>query len=137
GKPKGDPKKDALLTMDRVAVRLGEILGKPVSNAMEVVGPSVDAAAKSLQPGTVLLLDNLRFHPGEQAGDKEFARQLANLADVYVNDAFGTCHRSDASMLAVPKAMAGKPRVVGLLVAKELEVLDRLLAAPAHPLIAI
>jgi phosphoglycerate kinase len=103
----------------------------------EVVGPAVTAAVPALKPGEVLLLENLRFHPGEQAGDPAFAAQLAALADVYVNDAFGTCHREDASMVAVPRAMKGKPRVVGLLVAKELEVLDRLLSAPARPLVGI
>ncbi len=73
----------------------------------------------------MLLLENLRFHPGEKSKDAGFAAQLADLADVYVNDAFGTCHRSDASMVAVPAAMKGKPRVVGLLVAKELQILDQ------------
>src|SRR5262249_28711889 len=132
GRPKGDPKKDAIYRMDKVAERLRELLGRPVRKADEVVGPSVTAAAQALKAGEVLVLENLRFHPGEQAGDASFASQLATLGDVYVNDAFGTCHRKDASMLAVPAAMKGKPRVVGRLVAKELEVLDRLLSAPAR-----
>jgi phosphoglycerate kinase len=85
----------------------------------------------------VLVLENLRFHPGEQAGDRAFAEQLAQLADIYVNDAFGTCHRTDASMMAVPAAMSSKPRVVGQLVAKELEVLDQLLSAPPRPFLSI
>jgi phosphoglycerate kinase len=85
----------------------------------------------------VLLLENLRFNAGEQAGDEALAKQLAALGDVYVNDAFGTCHRSDASMVAVPAAMANKPRVVGGLVARELEVLDRLLAEPLRPFIGV
>jgi phosphoglycerate kinase len=137
GRPKGDPKKDAAFRMDRVADRLRELLGKPVHKVDEVVGPPVEAAARALKPGQVLLLENLRFHPGEQAGDPAFARQLGALGDVYVNDAFGTCHRSDASMVAVPEAMAGKPRVVGFLVAKELEVLGQLLAHPPRPLLGI
>jgi len=137
GRPKGDPKKDAPFKLDRVAERLQELLGRPVQKMDEVVGPRVEAAAKALQPGKVLLLENLRFHPGEQAGDPEFAAQLAGLADVYVNDAFGTCHRADASMVAVPAAMQGKPRVVGKLVAKELEVLDLLLSSPRRPFVAI
>jgi phosphoglycerate kinase len=147
GRPKGDPKKDAPFRMDRVAGRLQELLGRPVRKVDEVVGPAVTSAAQSLKPGEVLVLENLRFHPGEQAGDAAFAAQLASLADVYVNDAFGTCHRNDASMVAVPAAMAreGKPRVVGLLVAKELEVLDRLLppstegrqAGPPKPFLGI
>src|SRR5262249_985857 len=87
--------------------------------------------------GEVLVLENLRFHPGEQSGDPAFAAQLAALGDVYVNDAFGTCHRKDASMVAVPAAMNGKPRVVGTLVAKELHILDRLLANPARPFVGI
>jgi phosphoglycerate kinase len=137
GRPKGDPKKDAAFRMNPVAERLQQLLGRPVRKVDEVVGPQVEEAARALKPGEVLLLENLRFHPGEQKGDKSFAEQLAKLADVYVNDAFGTCHREDASMVAVPAAMAGKPRVVGKLVAKELEVLDRLLAAPDRPFVAI
>jgi phosphoglycerate kinase len=137
GRPKGDPKKDAPFRMDRVADRLRQLLRKPVIKVNDVVGPTVDAAARALKPGEVLVLENLRFHPGEQAGDKRFAEQLAQLADVYVNDAFGTCHRSDASMVAVPAAMRGKPRVVGLLVAKELDILDKLLSTPPRPFVGI
>ncbi len=137
GRPKGDPKKDAPFTMDRAAQRLGELLGRPVRKVNEVVGPTATAAAQALKPGEVLVLENLRFHPGEQSGDAEFAKQIAALGDVYVNDAFGTCHRKDASMVAVPAAMKGKPRVVGTLVAKELEILDRLLTAPPRPFVGI
>lgn len=137
GRPKGDPKKDASFRMDRIAQRLGELLGRPVKKASGVTGPEVMAAAQALKPGEVLLLENLRFDPREQAGDAGFAHELASLGDVYVNDAFGTCHRSDASMVAVPHAMAGKPRVVGTLVAKELAVLGELLSAPPRPLVAI
>jgi phosphoglycerate kinase len=137
GRPKGDPKKDAPFRMDQVAQRLGELLRGPVRKLDGVVGPAVTQAVQVQGPGEVIVLENLRFHPGEQSGDEAFARQLAALADVYVNDAFGTCHRDDASMVAVPAAMKGKPRVVGFLVAKELEVLDRLLSAPSRPLIAI
>jgi phosphoglycerate kinase len=137
GRPKGDPKKDAPFRMDRAAQRLHELLGRPVRKVDEVVGPAVTAAVQALRGGEVLVLENLRFHKGEQAGDPAFARQLADLADVYVNDAFGTCHRKDASMVAVPAAMKGKPRVVGTLVARELEVLDRLLSNPPRPLVGI
>src|SRR5438132_983933 len=108
GRPKGDPKKDVIFRMNNVAQRLGELLGRPVRKVDEVVGPSVTAAAKALKPGEVLVLENLRFHPGEKHGDPSFAQQLASLGDIYVNDAFGTCHRADASMDAVPLAMAGK-----------------------------
>ena len=137
GRPKGDPKKDALFRMNNAAQRLRQLLDKPVIKADEVVGPEVEALAKDLKPGQVLVLENLRFHPGEQKGEPAFGEQLGRLADVYVNDAFGTCHRSDASMVAVPAAMKGKPRVVGFLVAKELAVLDKLLASPDRPFLGI
>jgi phosphoglycerate kinase len=93
-----------------------------------------------MKPGEVILLENLRFDPREQQNDPEFASAIAALGDVYVNDAFGTCHNdNDASMVAVPAAMksAGKPRAVGLLVAKELEVLNGLLTNPKRPLLGI
>jgi phosphoglycerate kinase len=143
GQPEGDPaapdfrRKNERLTMDRVARRLQELLGRPVTKVDEVVGPRVSEAAGKLQPGDVLLLENLRFHPGEKAKSPELAAALAALADVYVNDAFGTCHRSDASMVAVPAAMKGKPRVVGKLVEKELQILDRLLTNPARPMLGL
>src|SRR5262245_42232406 len=143
GQPDGDPaapdfrNKNARLSTDRVAQRLHEKLGRPVHKVDEVVGPAVTAAAQKLQPGEVLLLENLRFHKGEKAKDAAFAQALGGLADAYVNDAFGTCHRSDASMVAVPHAMKGKPRVVGLLVARELDVLDRLLTDPPRPMLGI
>ena len=137
GRPKGDAKKDAPFRMNHAAERLGQLLGKLVQKVDEVVGPTVSAAAQALKPGDVLVLENLRFHPGEQASDSAFAKQLADLGDVYVNDAFGTCHRKDASMFAVPAAMPGKPRVVGMLVAKELDILDRLLSAPPRPFVGI
>jgi phosphoglycerate kinase len=137
GRPKGDPHKDAPFKMDHAARRLGELLGRPVHKADEVVGPAVAAAAAKLQPGEVIVLENLRFHPGEQAGDPAFAKQLADLGDVYVNDAFGTCHRKDASMFALPAALKGKPRVVGALVAKELDILTELLSHPKRPFLGI
>lgn len=143
GQPDGDPTaadfrtKNARLKMDRVAERLSQKLGRTVRKLDEVAGPMVQSAAKELSPGEVLLLENLRFHPGEKAKDTAFAQELAGLADVYVNDAFGTCHRSDASMVAVPTAARGKPRVVGLLVAKELKILDGLLSAPGRPMLGL
>jgi phosphoglycerate kinase len=85
----------------------------------------------------VLVLENLRFHPGEKAGDPEFARALADMADIYCNDAFGTCHREDASMVAVPAAMQGKPRVVGFLVEQEIKYLSEAIAQPQRPFVAI
>jgi phosphoglycerate kinase len=143
GQPEGDPAgadflvKNSGLKMDRVAQRLQERLGLPVKKVDDVVGPLVTAAARALQSGEVLLLENLRFHPGEKNKDPIFAKQLAELADVYVNDAFGTCHRSDASMVAVPAAFKGKPRVVGALVAKELKILEGLLSNPSRPFVGI
>lgn len=137
GRPKGDPKKDAPFKMDKIATRLSELLGKPVKKMDAVVGAEVKAAVQGLGAGEVLLLENLRFHAGEQKGDEAFAKEIAALGDVYVNDAFGTCHRTDASMYAVPAALAIKPRVVGFLVAKELEILGQLLSKPPRPLIGV
>jgi phosphoglycerate kinase len=141
GRPSGDPAKDANLKMERVAARFGELLGRPVKKAADVVvGPPIAAAVGTMKPGDVLLLENLRFDPREQKNDPDFAGQIAALGDVYVNDAFGTCHNDkDASMVAVPAAMEaqGKPRAVGLLVAKELEVIDSLMSHPKRPLLAV
>jgi phosphoglycerate kinase len=142
GRPeKATPEERKNLTMDRVAAKFGELLDQPVKKAAsEVVGPAVTAAVGAMKPGDVLLLENLRFDLREQKNDAEFAKALAALADAYVNDAFGTCHNdNDASMVAVPAAMkaAGKPRAVGLLVAKELEVIDGLMSKPKRPLLGI
>ncbi len=142
GRPeKATPDERKNLTMDKVAARLGELLSKPVNKAAdEVVGPAVTAAVAAMKPGDVVLLENLRFDPREQKNDAEFARAIGALGDVYVNDAFGTCHNDrDASMVAVPAALkaAGKPRAVGFLVAKELEIIDSLVASPKRPMIAI
>lgn len=142
GRPeKADEAGRKLLTMDKVAARFGELLGKPVKKAANtVVGPDVTAAVAAMKPGDVLLLENLRFDPREQKNDAEFAAAIASLGDAYVNDAFGTCHNDkDASMVAVPAALkaAGKPRAVGLLVAKELEVIEGLMSAPKGPVIGI
>lgn len=137
GRPKGDPKKDAPFTMDRVAARLGELLGKNVKKLDDSFGQVAHDHVRKMQPGEVVVLENLRFHPGEQGGDSKFASDIASMGDVYVNDAFGTCHRKDASMVAVPQAMRSKPRVVGLLVQKELEVLDKLLSNPHRPFVSL
>lgn len=137
GRPKGDPVKDAPFKMDRVAARLGELLGAAVKKCDEVVGEKAAALARELKRGEVLVLENLRFHPGEKDGDGAFAKQVRTLADAYVNDAFGTCHREDASMYAVPKEFPEDARAVGFLVAKELTILDQLLKAPARPLVAV
>lgn len=142
GRPeKATPEEKANLTMDKVAQRFGDLLGRPVKKAgNQVVGPAVTAAAQAMKPGDVLLLENLRFDPREQKNDKDFAAAVAELGDAYVNDAFGTCHNDkDASMVAVPAALKaqGKPRAVGLLVEKELNVIDGLLADPERPFFAV
>ena len=137
GRPKGDPAKDRPFRMDRVASRLGELMGISVNKVDDSAGLIAQTAVANLKPGEVLVLENLRFHPGEQGADSVFASSIASLGDAYVNDAFGTCHRKDASMVAVPKALAGKARVVGLLVQKELEILDHLLSNPPRPFVSL
>jgi phosphoglycerate kinase len=135
GRPDGAP--DPLYSMAPVVARLKELLDLDIKMSPEVVGETTDALANSLPSGGVLVLENLRFHPGEKKGDLKFASAIAKLADIYCNDAFGTCHRTDASMVAVPQAMVGKPRVVGRLVAKEIEYLSDVLANPKRPFVAI
>ena len=132
GKPKG--RKKAELSLAPVAVRLAELLGKPVSFVEECVGPEAAKAADALAPGEVLLLENLRFHAGEEGNDPEFAAQLAALADVYVDDAFGAAHRAHASVVGVPQRL--KEKGAGLLLEKEVRELTRLLD-PARPFAAI
>jgi phosphoglycerate kinase len=105
--------------------------------AADTVGDDAQAKAAQLAPGGILVLENLRFNKGEKKGDPAFAAKLAALGDLYCNDAFGTCHRADASMVAVPKAMGSKPKVVGFLVAKEIEYLSDAIARPQRPFIAI
>jgi phosphoglycerate kinase len=136
GRPKGkgpEPK----YSLKPVADRLAELLKRPVDFAADAVGIQTRDQVAALQPGGVLLLENLRFHAGEQSGDAEFARALANQADIYCNDAFGTCHRTDASMVAVPRAMGSKPKVMGFLLAKELQYLLETIAHPQRPFLAI
>ncbi len=120
------------------ASRLAELLGKPVGfPSNDPTDAAAAAAVSAMKNGEVILLDNLRFHKGEKKGDAAFAAKLAALGDIYVNDAFGTCHREDASMFAVPSAMTGRPRVVGLLVEKELKYLSSALAEPARPYVVV
>lgn len=136
GRPKGngpEPK----FTLRPTAERLAELLGQPVAFAEDTVGPDAEKKIKALKPGEVVVLENLRFNPGEKVGDPVFASKLAAWADIYCNDAFGTCHRPDASMVAVPKAMGTKPLVVGFLVAKEIEYLSETIAHPKRPFVAI
>ncbi len=134
GQPKGP---DAKLTLKPTAVRLSELLGKPVAFAADTVGDEAASKIKALKNGEVVVLENVRFNAGEKAGDAQYAGTLAGWADVYCNDAFGTCHRTDASMVAVPQAMGSKPKVVGFLVAKEVQYLSDTIANPKRPFVAI
>jgi phosphoglycerate kinase len=137
GRPKGEPSDAAKYSMRPTAVRLAELLGRPVDFATDIVGPAAQAKVGTLAPGGVLVLENLRFDNREKKGDAAFAQALADMADIYCNDAFGTCHREDASMYAVPKAMGNKPKVVGFLVAKEIQYLADAIARPERPFVAI
>jgi phosphoglycerate kinase len=137
GRPEGKGF-EAEFSLRPCAERLGSLLGKTVAfPSSDCVDDKAAAAVKSLRPCDALLLENLRFHKEEKKGDAAFAARLAAYGDVYCNDAFGTCHRPEASMVAVPKAMAGKPRVVGLLVEKELKYLTDAIAAPAKPFVIV
>ena len=131
GRPKGP---EPSLRMDPVAQRLGELLQQPVRKLDDCVGPEVDAAVRTMQPGDVVLLENLRFHKEEEANDAAFARALAGNAQIYVNDAFGTAHRAHASTVGVAKLL---PAVAGLLMERELTFLGKVLEAPTKPLVVI
>ena len=137
GRPKGDPEADAPFKLDKVAAKLGELIGRPVEKADDTVGPSAKKRAADLKPGGILVLENVRFNKGEKKGDPEFAKELAGLADAYVNDAFGTCHRDEASMVAVPEQFPPEKRAIGFLVEKELKILDTLLKSPKSPYVAV
>ncbi|HLC29479.1 MAG TPA: phosphoglycerate kinase, partial [Dehalococcoidia bacterium] len=116
------------------ARRLEELLGRPVAMATDCVGPEAEAAVQALQPGGILLLENLRFHPEEEQNDPLFAQALARLADIYANDAFGTAHRAHASIAGVAAYL---PAVSGLLMEKEIGYLGRVLSNPERPFTAI
>lgn len=150
GRPDEEPEQKHKYTLAPVAKRLSELLGKAVPLLPDCVGPDVTARVARLRDGEVVLLENLRFYEAETIKDKKaiqnpklreqkdaFARQLASLADMYVNDAFGTCHRDNASMFTVPQLMAGKPRVVGYLVQKELNFLGQAVANPKRPFVCV
>ncbi len=136
GRPK-EGQDNWAFSLKPTAVRLSELLGKPVAFATDTVGADAAAKVAAMKAGDVVVLENLRFEKGEKKGDAEFAAKLAAFGDVYCNNAFGTCHRTDASMYAVPLAMEGKPRVVGSLVAKEIKYLSDVIAKPEHPFVAI
>jgi len=122
------------LRLAPVAQRLSELLGKPVQTAADCVGPEVEARAKALQPGQVLLLENLRFHKEEEKNNPDFARQLASLGEIYVNDAFGTAHRAHASTEGITHYLPG---VAGFLMEKEINFLGSALQDPRRPFVAI
>ncbi|RAQ96671.1 phosphoglycerate kinase [Thermogemmatispora tikiterensis] len=132
GRPKG--KVVEKLRMAPVAVRLSELLQRPVQLAPDCVGPQVEELARALQPGQVLLLENLRFHAEEEQNDPAFARRLAALGDLYVNDAFGTAHRAHASTEGVTHYLPG---VAGFLMEKELNFLGAALENPRRPFVAV
>ena len=133
GRPKGTP--DPHYSLRPVAIKLEELLGRPVPLLPDCVGPEVEAAAAALKPGEVVLLENLRFHAEEEANDPGFARRLASLADVYVNDAFAAAHRAHASTEGIARIL--HPAAAGLLMARELEALGRIFESPERPFMAV
>lgn len=133
GRPKGQVNESMRLTP--VAARLSELLGQSVTKCDDCVGDEVAAKVGALQNGQVALLENVRFHAGEEANDPEFARQLASVADLYVNDAFGTAHRAHASTEGVTHHLS--PSVAGYLIEKELKYLQAAIESPQRPLAAI
>jgi phosphoglycerate kinase len=133
GRPRGKPAPD--YSLRPVAEHLTGLFGRPVPLAPDCVGPEVQAQARALAPGQILLLENLRFHPEEEANDPEFARQLAALADCYVDDAFAAAHRAHASIEAITRHL--QPAAAGLLMKAELAALTRIVESPERPLVAI
>ena len=132
GRPKGGPNPE--FSLKAAAETLGKLLGKPVQMAPDSIGPEVEAMAAALKPGEVLMLENVRFHKEEEKNDPEFARKLAALGEVYVNDAFGSAHRAHASTEGVARYL---PAVSGFLMEQELEYLGRATQNPERPYIAI
>jgi phosphoglycerate kinase len=133
GRPKGKP--NPKYSLKPAAERLSALLGMPVSIAPDCIGGEVEKMARGLQPGGVLLLENLRFHEEEEANDPDFARQLAALGEIYVNDAFGSAHRAHASTEGVTRFLS--PSLAGLLMEKEIDYLGRAVGAPVRPYTAI
>jgi len=132
GRPKG--KKNPEFSMAPIGARFAELLGKPVKVAPDVIGPEVEKEVKALKPGEVLLLENVRFYPDEEANNPEYAKALASYGDVYVNDAFGTAHRAHASTEGVAHFL---PAYAGFLIEKEVKFMAPLLENPEHPFVAI
>lgn len=132
GRPKGQV--NDKYRLDPVVGRLSELLGQPVAKTGDCIGPEVQDAVGKLQPGDVLLLENVRFYPGEEKNDEGLAKDLASLADLYVNDAFGAAHRAHASTAGVAKFL---PAVAGFLMQKEIEIMGKALKDPERPFVAI
>ncbi|MEA3440253.1 MAG: phosphoglycerate kinase, partial [Chloroflexota bacterium] len=132
GRPRGEP--DPAFSLEPVAGHLADLLGRPVIFVEDCVGPVAENATQDLQPGEVVLLENTRFHPGEKQNDPHMAEQLASLAELYVNDAFGSAHRAHASTEGVAHYLPG---VAGFLMEKEIQYLDGAIADPQRPFIAI
>ena len=132
GRPKGEPKPE--FSLRPVAAHLSKLLGRQVAFAEDCIGPLAEKAAAALKPGEVLLLENTRFHAGETKNDEEMSRQLASLADLYVNDAFGSAHRAHASTEGVARFL---PAAAGFLMEKEIRYLGQAVADPKRPFIAI
>jgi phosphoglycerate kinase len=132
GRPKGQP--NPKYSLAPVASHLSELLGQPVTLAEDVVGPSAQSVAQNLASGQVAMLENVRFEPGEEKNDPDFARKLAGLADTYVNDAFGAAHRAHASTEGVAHLL---PNAAGLLMARELDALGKVLASPDRPVVVL
>ncbi len=133
GRPQEGP--DPKFALDPVAERLSQLLEQPVRKLDDCVGPEIEKAARDLQPGQVILLENTRFHKEEKSNDPEFSKRLASLGEVFVNDAFGSAHRAHASTAGVTDTL--RPAVAGLLLQKELEYLDGALSHPVQPFVAI
>ncbi|MFO8012823.1 MAG: phosphoglycerate kinase [Phycisphaerae bacterium] len=135
GRPKG--KVDPRLSLKPAAVRLGELLEADVTMAPDCIGDKVAKMVGGVADGDLLVLENLRFHAGERENDEEFAKALADLADLYVNDAFGTAHRKHASTYGVPSLMPEGTRAIGFLIRKELKFLGEALEKPERPFVAV
>jgi 3-phosphoglycerate kinase len=135
GRPKGGP--EPKYSLKPAADRLAQLLGKPVKFTSDCIGLDVEQTVNAMKDGDVVLLENLRFHKEEEKNDPNFARQLAKLGDVYINDAFGTAHREHASTFGAPQALQGKPRAIGFLIQKELKFLGDAVSKPQRPFVAI
>ena len=133
GRPK-DSKPDPKLSLKKVAAHLGKLMGAEVKFAPDCIGPQAEAAVRTLRNGDVLMLENTRFHAGDEANDPEMSEQLSALADIYINDAFGTAHRAHASTAGVARFL---PAAAGFLIEKEVQYLSKATAHPDHPYVAV